>query len=111
MNAYQPRTDDMFFVLSRVVDGPAQLQSLAAFEEVDGDLMAQVLREAGKFVGDVIAPLNRDGDEIGASCKDGAVTTPPGFRLAYPSWQRVYNVGFRVVCEDAGRDVAAAAAP
>ena len=22
------------------------------------------------------------------------------FRLAYPSWQRVFNVGFRVVCED-----------
>ncbi|HRA64347.1 MAG TPA: acyl-CoA dehydrogenase, partial [Burkholderiaceae bacterium] len=77
MNAYQPRTDDMFFVLSCVLDGPAQLQALPAFDQVDGALMQQVLGEAGKFVGEVIAPLNRDGDEIGAQFKDGTVTTPP----------------------------------
>ena len=88
MNAYQPRTDDMFFVLSCVLDGPAQLQALPAFDQVDGALMQQVLGEAGKFVGEVIAPLNRDGDEIGAQFKDGTVTTPPGFRQAYQAfWQ------------------------
>ena len=88
MNAYTPRTDDMHFVLSRVLNAPAQLQALPAFGEVDPDLMQQVLDEAGKFVGEVIAPLNRDGDEIGAHWKDGAVTMPPGFRDAYQSfWQ------------------------
>jgi alkylation response protein AidB-like acyl-CoA dehydrogenase len=88
MNAYQPRTDDMQFVLSRVLNAPAQLQALPAFAEVDPDLMQQVLDEAGKFVGEVIAPLNRDGDEIGAQWKDGAVTMPPGFKAAYQSfWQ------------------------
>jgi len=88
MNAYHPRTDDMQFVLSRVLNAPAQLQALPAFAEVDPDLMQQVLDEAGKFVGEVIAPLNRDGDEIGAQWKDGAVTMPPGFKAAYQSfWQ------------------------
>jgi alkylation response protein AidB-like acyl-CoA dehydrogenase len=88
MNAYQPRTDDMQFVLSRVLNAPAQLQALPAFSELDADLMQQVLDEAGKFVGEVIAPLNRDGDEMGAQWKDGAVTMPPGFKDAYQSfWQ------------------------
>ena len=88
MTAYLPRTDDMQFLLSRVLNAPAQLQALPAFAEVDADLMQQVLDEAGKFVGEVIAPLNRDGDEIGAQWKDGTVTMPPGFRDAYQSfWQ------------------------
>ena len=88
MNAYTPRTDEMHFVLSKVLGAPAQLQALPAFGEVDPDLMQQVLDEAGKFVGEVIAPLNRDGDEIGAQWKDGAVTMPPGFKDAYQSfWQ------------------------
>jgi alkylation response protein AidB-like acyl-CoA dehydrogenase len=88
MNAYQPRTDDMQFVLSRVLNAPARLQALPAFAEVDVALMQQVLDEAGKFVGEVIAPLNRQGDEIGAQWKDGTVTMPPGFKDAYQSfWQ------------------------
>ena len=88
MNAYIPRTDEMHFVLSHVLKAPARLQQLAAFDEVDPDLIQQVLNEAGKFVGEVVAPLNRDGDEIGAQWRDGAVTMPPGFKEAYQSfWQ------------------------
>jgi alkylation response protein AidB-like acyl-CoA dehydrogenase len=70
------------------LNAPAQLQALPALAEVDAELMQQVLEEAGKFVGEVIAPLNRDGDEIGAQWADGAVTMPPGFKDAYQSfWQ------------------------
>lgn len=88
MNHYRPNTDDMVFVLTRVLDGPAQLQALPGFDEIDTELMRQVLGAAGKFVGNVIAPLNRDGDEIGAQWADGAVTTPPGFKEAYQAfWQ------------------------
>ena len=88
MNAYQPRTDDMAFILSQVLQAPAQLQALPAFAEVDPDLMRQVLDEAGKFVGEVVAPLNRDGDEIGARWDAGTVTMAPGFRDAYQAfWQ------------------------
>jgi len=45
-----------------------------------------VLREAGRFAGEVIAPLNRVGDTYGTPFKDGVVTTPPGWKEAYRGW-------------------------
>jgi len=88
MNHYQPRTADMAFVFTQVLNAPAQLGALAPFAEVDADLMQQVLDESGKFVGEVVAPLNRIGDEVGAQWAQGAVTMAPGFREAYQSfWQ------------------------
>jgi alkylation response protein AidB-like acyl-CoA dehydrogenase len=103
MNSYLPRTDDMFFVLSRVLGGPAQLQALPAFAQADAELMQQVLGEAGKFVGDVIAPLNREGDEVGAQWKDGAVTMPPGFRDAYQAFWQAGWPGLSAAPEDGGQ--------
>jgi formylglycine-generating enzyme required for sulfatase activity len=35
----------------------------------------------------------------GGSWRDLPKRGTSSFRLSYPSWQRVYNVGFRVVCE------------
>src|SRR5215469_6159776 len=49
-------------------------------------MVEQVLEEAGRFAGDVIAPLNRVGDKFGTPFKDGAVTTPPGWKDAYTAW-------------------------
>ena len=103
MNAYRPSVDDMNFVLSRVLNAPVQLQALPAFAEVDADLMQQVLDEAGKFVGDVVAPLNRDGDEIGAQWKDGAVTMPPGFKAAYQSFWQAGWPALAASAEDGGQ--------
>ena len=88
MSHYQPHIQDMQFVLSRVLNAPDQLKTLQVFEELDGELVQQVLDEAGKFVGEVVAPLNRDGDEIGAQWQSGKVTMPPGFKAAYQMfWQ------------------------
>jgi len=89
MNHYQPRTEDIGFILFDVLQAQDTLAELPALaDNADPDLMRQVLEEAGKFVGEVVAPLNRDGDEIGAQWKDGAVTMPPGFRDAYQAfWQ------------------------
>jgi len=85
---YQPTLSDIDFILHAVLNAPAQLQALPTFAEVDADLMHQVLDEAGKFVGEVIAPLNRTGDEVGCQFANGQVTTPPGFKAAYQSfWQ------------------------
>jgi len=103
MNAYTPRTDDMHFVLSRVLNAPARLQQLPAFGEVDPELVQQVLDEAGKFVGEVIAPLNRDGDEIGAQWKNGAVTMPPGFKDAYQSFWQAGWPALAAAAEDGGQ--------
>ena len=103
MNAYQPRTEEMQFVLSRVLNAPTQLQALPAFAEVDAELIQQVLEEAGKFVGEVIAPLNRDGDEIGAQWAGGAVTMPPGFKDAYQAFWRAGWPALAASTEDGGQ--------
>jgi alkylation response protein AidB-like acyl-CoA dehydrogenase len=88
MSHYLPQIQDMQFVLSRVLNAPDQLKSLDVFEDLDAELVQQVLDEAGKFVGEVVAPLNRDGDEIGAHWQEGKVTMPPGFQAAYQMfWQ------------------------
>jgi alkylation response protein AidB-like acyl-CoA dehydrogenase len=88
MSHYQPNIQDMQFVLSHVLNVSDQLKSLPVFEELEDELVQQVLDEAGKFVGEVVAPLNRDGDEIGAQWQDGKVTMPPGFQAAYQMfWQ------------------------
>src|ERR1700722_19370157 len=60
-------------------------------EGLCGDLpmvvVGAVLAEAGRLAGEVIAPLNRIGDTYGTPFKDGAVTTPPGWKEAYRAWQ------------------------
>ena len=84
MNAYQPQAADVGFILFDVLNAPATLAQLPHHaDNADPDLMRQVLEEAGKFVGNVIAPLNRDGDEVGIRFNNGQVTMPPGFRDAY----------------------------
>ena len=50
------------------------------------DVVDAVLEEAGKFATDVLAPLNAVGDRHGTPFKDGAVTTPPGWKEAYRAW-------------------------
>ena len=107
MNHYSPRTDEMHFLLSNVLNAPTQLQQLPAFGEVDPELMQQVLDEAGKFVGEVVAPLNRDGDEIGAQWKDGAVTMPPGFRDAYQAFWQAGWPALSARTEDGGQGLPA----
>lgn len=85
---HQPNTADIQFILHNVLQAPAQLQALAPFADTDADLMAQVIDEAGKFVADKIAPLQRVGDEVGCRFDGGTVTTPPGFKEAYAEfWQ------------------------
>jgi alkylation response protein AidB-like acyl-CoA dehydrogenase len=111
MNAYQPCTDDMAFILSQVLQAPAQLQALPAFAEVDADLMSQVLDEAGKFAGEVVAPLNRDGDEIGVNFANvngrGTVTMPPGFKDAYQAFWQSGWPALACATEDGGQGLPA----
>ncbi|WBY02572.1 acyl-CoA dehydrogenase family protein [Ramlibacter tataouinensis] len=85
---YRPDAADPRFLLEQVLDAPARLRALAPFAEVDDGLMGQVLEEAARFVGEVIAPLNAVGDAVGARFDAGKVTMPPGFAAAYRAfWQ------------------------
>ncbi|OAD42187.1 acyl-CoA dehydrogenase, partial [Hydrogenophaga crassostreae] len=97
----------MFFILQQVLQAPEQLRGLPAYGEFDADLMQQVLEEAGKFVGEVIAPLNREGDEIGAQFNNGTVTTPPGFREAYQAFWQAGWPALSAAGEDGGQGLPA----
>jgi alkylation response protein AidB-like acyl-CoA dehydrogenase len=85
---YQPPLDDIHFILHDVLKVPEQLQALTVFADTDADLMHQVVDEAGKFVAQVVAPLQAIGDTVGCQWSDGKVTAPPGFKAAYQAfWQ------------------------
>ena len=103
MSHYLPNIQDMHFVLSKVLNAPEQLKSLQAFNEIDDNLVHQVLDEAAKFVGEVVAPLNRDGDEIGAQWQDGKVTMPPGFQAAYQMFWQAGWPALSAAPEDGGQ--------
>ncbi|VVP67123.1 3-methylmercaptopropionyl-CoA dehydrogenase [Pseudomonas fluorescens] len=87
MNTYNAPLRDMRFVLHEVFDAPAlwaRLPTLA--ERVDADTANAILDEAAKVTGQLIAPLNRSGDEEGAQWHAGTVTTPTGFKEAYATY-------------------------
>ncbi|MEG0555534.1 MAG: acyl-CoA dehydrogenase family protein [Comamonas sp.] len=86
--SYLPASADNAFLLFDVLKADEQLQRLPAHAATDRALMQQVLEEGGKWVGEVVAPLSREGDEVGCRLKDGKVSTPPGFAQAYQDfWQ------------------------
>jgi alkylation response protein AidB-like acyl-CoA dehydrogenase len=83
MPEYAPPLADIRFVLEHVVD-VAGLARLDVFNHADPATVDAVIEEAGKFMADVLAPLNRVGDGTGSRLEaDGSVVTPPGFRDAY----------------------------
>ena len=47
--------------------------------ELDADTLQAVLEEAGRFATEVLAPLNREGDKVGARFENGQVRAAPGF--------------------------------
>jgi alkylation response protein AidB-like acyl-CoA dehydrogenase len=82
MQKYTAPLRDMRFVLHELHDA-ASLQSLPGLEEASPDLLNTILEEAGKFIGEVILPLNASGDAEGCRWQDGVVHTPAGFKEAY----------------------------
>ncbi len=82
MDGYRAPLDDVRFTLDHVVP-LATLASLPAFTHADGDTLAALLEEAGRFAEEVVAPTNRDGDREGARIADGGVVTPASFHAAY----------------------------
>jgi hypothetical protein len=84
MATYSPPLRDMRFTLEHLVDLPA-LSKLAPFAQADVETVMGLLGEYGRFVADVLAPLDRVGDTVGArrDPATGGVTTPPGFVDAY----------------------------
>jgi len=83
MAEYVPPLRDIRFVLEQLVDLDG-LSKLEAYAHADPDTVLGVIEESGRFMAEVIAPLNPVGDAAGSSLDgEGNVTTPPGFREAY----------------------------
>src|SRR5262249_48466086 len=82
---YQAPVADIAFTLKHA-GGFKRALAEGLYGDLTEDLVDAVLEEAGKFATDVIAPLNAVGDKFGTPFKDGAVTTPPGWKEAYRNW-------------------------
>jgi len=87
MTEFKPPLTDMSFLLNKVFDVSTLWQGIPKLSEtVDIDTAEAILQEAGKLASDLIAPLDRSGDEEGAQWNDGVVTTPTGFKEAYKTF-------------------------
>ena len=86
MPHYTPPVRDTRFVLDHVV-GLSRYADKPGFEAATPDVVDAVLEEGGRFVAEVLFPLNQSGDQEGCTRHDdGSVTTPKGFKEAYAQY-------------------------
>ena len=80
---YRPPVRDYAFLLRDLLE-LERYANLPAFADASMDTVDQILEEAGRFTGEVLAPLNSVGDKEGCHWHpDNSVTTPKGFKEAY----------------------------
>ncbi|WP_131669204.1 acyl-CoA dehydrogenase C-terminal domain-containing protein [Psychrobacter pygoscelis] len=87
MAVYNAPLDDMRFILNDVFNASTFWQNNENLAHVDLDTVNMILEEMAKLSKNVLLPLNRTGDEEGATYQgDGVVTTPAGFKEAYQQY-------------------------
>ena len=81
---YDPPLGDIQFALEQLADLPA-LSKLPVFAHADPGTVQGLLEEFGRFVAELLAPIDRVGDVEGSRFDPGTgkVTTPAGWRSAY----------------------------
>ncbi len=82
---YRAPINDMLLALNHG-GGLQAAVSAGHYGDFDHEIAAAVLQEAGRFASEVLAPLNRIGDEQGIKLDGGKVTTAPGWPDAYHRW-------------------------
>ena len=87
MPSYTAPARDNRFLVNEVLN-LASYGNLPGFESADREMTDTVIGEAGRFIAEVIAPLNQSGDVEGCTRHaDGSVTTPKGFKQAYAQFR------------------------
>ncbi|MDP6345056.1 MAG: acyl-CoA dehydrogenase C-terminal domain-containing protein [Alphaproteobacteria bacterium] len=85
MPSYQAPVRDFQFVLHEMLQ-LEKYSNVPGFEEATPDLIDAILEEGGKFMAEVVQPLNQVGDSEGCTWTDGEVSTPTGFKEAYQTY-------------------------
>lgn len=85
MSDYRAPIEEINFALETMA-GLSDWTSVPGFEDASEDLVAAVLEEAGKLAGEVIAPTNREGDEIGAKWSEDGVVSPDSFKPMHAAY-------------------------
>ena len=86
MPSYQAPLRDIQFVMNDLLGSEAHYRSLSGCEPVDSQLVEAILAGAAKFSENVLAPLNRSGDEQGCHFENGSVSMPDGFKAAFEQY-------------------------
>ncbi len=79
---YRAPVGDFAFLFDHVV-GLNAVRETQRFEDATSDVTQAILEEAGKLCNDVLAPLQRAGDQHPAKLENGVVRTSPGFSQGY----------------------------
>lgn len=85
MTGYSAPLKDFEFLFGEFGFG-SSLRALAPYTDISADYLAPIFEEAGKFAGEVLAPLNWPGDQQGAMIENGIVRTPDGWKEAYDTF-------------------------
>ncbi|HQQ62743.1 MAG TPA: acyl-CoA dehydrogenase family protein [Pseudomonadales bacterium] len=80
---YNAPLQHMRYLLNDVFNAEKHWVEMPFFASIDAGTVDAILEEGAKLCSEVIAPLNRSGDEEGARIENGKVSTPKGFRDAY----------------------------
>ena len=85
MPEYKAPLRDMRFLIDHVFDFHGRYAELGA-SDASPDMVSAILEEGARFCENVLAPLNRPGDEEGCHFDNGVVTTPAGFKQAFAQY-------------------------
>jgi len=85
MNYNAPLTQ-MKFLLRDVFEAERVWASMPATQDVSSDVVDAILEEGAKITREVLAPINRSGDEEGVHWSKEGVTTPKGFKEAWKTY-------------------------
>ncbi|MBN3855560.1 acyl-CoA dehydrogenase [Paraburkholderia sp. Ac-20340] len=92
---YDAPIKDMLFVMQELA-GLGEIAALPGAEDATPETVEAVLHEAAKLCGEVLAPLNAEGDRNPSRWDNGAVHATPGFADAFRQyvaggWQGVQH--------------------